>query len=319
MHSKLFKQIGYGKIAIIALCIILGVVTDCSRKDQATTKEEPGSENAKTMKTLKIGLIPEHNIFRQQERYKPLGRYLATHTGMNIELKILSRYGNIIDNFLSAGLDGAFFGSFTFALAHSKIGVEALARPESLEGTSTYYGMIFVRNDSKIKTGKDMKGKRFAFVDKATTAGYLLPLEYFEDQGIDDYRTYFNETYFTGSHEDAIYDVLNKQADIGAAKNTVFYRLAKTDPRILSELNILVKSPSVPENGIAVRSNLDVSIKEKLKEILLTMHKDPEGMKILREFGATRFIVTTQEDYRAVFQYAEHVGLNLATYDYIND
>jgi phosphonate transport system substrate-binding protein len=80
-------------------------------------------------------------------------------------------------------------------------------------------------------------------VDKATTAGYLLPLAYFKKNGIRDYRAYLKETYFAGTHEDVIYDVLNKKADIGAAKNTVFERLAKTDERILKELLILEKSP----------------------------------------------------------------------------
>ena len=55
-----------------------------------------------------------------------------------------------------------------------------------------------------------MKGKTFAFVDKATTAGYLLPLAYFKHNGINDYNKFFKKTYFTGTHEDAIYDVLNK-------------------------------------------------------------------------------------------------------------
>ena len=176
-----------------------------------------------------IGLIPEQNIFKQIERYEPLADYLASKMDIEIKLKALARYGNIIDNFVSLGLDGAFFGSFTCALAQRKLGVQVLARPEDLDGSSTYHGLIFVRKDSRIKSIKEMKGKRFVFVDKATTAGFLLPLAYFKKQGIKDYKAYFKEIYFSGTHEDAIQDVLNKKADIGAAKNTVFERLAQSD------------------------------------------------------------------------------------------
>ena len=186
---------------------------------------------------LTIGLIPERNIFKQVERYEPLADYLSKKIGVNIKLMVLTRYGNIIDNFVSAHMDAAFFGSFTYALAHSKLGVEAIARPEDVNGISTYYGLIFARKDSGIKNIKDMKKKNFAFVDKATTAGYLLPLAYFAEHGIEAYKTFFNETYFTGTHQDAIYDVLNKKADVGAAKNTMFYRLAANDRRII-EANI---------------------------------------------------------------------------------
>jgi phosphonate transport system substrate-binding protein len=268
---------------------------------------------------LTIGLIPERNIFKQVERYEPLADYLSKKIGIKIKLLVLTRYGNIIDNFVSAHMDGAFFGSFTYALAHSKLGVEAIARPEDVNGISTYYGLIFARKDSGIKSIKDMKEKSFAFVDKATTAGYLLPLSYFAEHGIEAYKTFFNETYFTGTHQDAIYDVLNKKADVGAAKNTMFYRLAAYDRRIIEELAILARSPDVPENGLAVRKDLDEAIKHKLKKMLINMHTDAEGINVLKKFGARRFIETSNDDYESVYRYVRQIGLNLTTYDYINE
>jgi phosphonate transport system substrate-binding protein len=253
------------------------------------------------------------------ERYEPLAEYLSRETGTRITLKILPRYGNIVDNFQSSKMDGAFFGSFTYTLAHAKLGVEVLARPVALDNASTYHGLLFVRGDSRIRTARDMKGKRFAFVDKATTAGYLLPLEYFHDYGISDYRHYLKEAYFTGTHEDAIYDVLNGKADIGAAKNTVFRRLASENPRILKELVVLQKSPEVPENALALRKDIDVSVRDLLKKSLLAMHLDPDGKRVLERFGALRFIETTDQEYGVVRKYAEDIRLNLATYDYKND
>ena len=268
---------------------------------------------------LTIGLIPEQNIFRQMERYSPLAEYLAKKTGMRIELKVLIRYGNIIDNFVSSGMDGAFFGSFTYALANSRIGVEVLARPEGLNGSSTYHGLIFVRKESGIRNMADMKGKRFAFVDKATTAGFLLPLWYFKTHGIGNYKTYFKEVYFTGTHEDAIYDVFHKKADIGAAKNTVYERLIAADPQIRQDLTILTKSPGVPENGLALRKTIAPAVRNVMQETLTHMQNDPAGKTILTDFGARRFIVTTTKDYEPVFRYAREIGLDLAHYDYVNE
>ena len=67
----------------------------------------------------------------------------------------------------------------------------------------------------------------------------------------------------------------------------------------MKELLILEKSPDVPENGLAVRKDLDNSLKIKLKETLLNMHNDPAGKNILSKFGARRFIETTDKDYGA--------------------
>ena len=94
---------------------------------------------------------------------------------------------------------------------------------------------------------------------------------------------------------------------------------SKNDERIIKELRVLDKSPDVPENGLAVRKTLDNSLKIKLKETLLNMHNDPVGKNILNNFGARRFIETTDRDYGPVYIYAKDIGLNLAVYDYINE
>ncbi len=300
-------------VACILVALCLPLFAACSPQGSPAPAKKP------TARKLLIGLIPEQNIFKQLERYEPLMRYLGRKTGTKIKLKVLPRYGNIIDNFKSSDMDGAFFGSFTYTLAHAKVGVEVLARPVAPDNTSTYYGMIFVRKDSRIQAARDMKGKRFAFVDKATTAGYLLPLEYFHDNGISNYNHYLKEAYFTGTHEDAIYDVLNRKADIGAAKNTVFQRLAKSEPRIMKELVVLARSPDVPENALALRNDIDPVLRNRLKETLLKMHLDPEGKKVLEGFGAQMFIETRNAEYDVIVKYAGDIHLNLSTYDYKND
>jgi len=296
------------------LFFLLPFVFSCSDQQQET----PPKSAVSPRKKFNLGLIPEQDLFSQKQRYTPLARYISEKAGADVELKILSRYGNIIDNFISGELDGAFFGSFTGALAIKKIGVEPLARPVWLDGKSTYYGLIFVREDSSIKDVDSMKGKRFAFVDKATTAGWLLPLSYFKESGIEDYRTWFAETYFTGTHEDTIYDVLNGKADIGAAKNTVFDRLAEKDSRLRDELHILATSPEVPANALAVKKGLDNSFKAKLKNVLLQMDQNEDGRKILHDFGALRFISTADKDYEPVFTYANRIRLDLRKYEYRN-
>jgi phosphonate transport system substrate-binding protein len=297
---------------LISVCLFTMIIT-------AFSVQGAGAEATKKQASLTIGLIPEQNIFKQLERYEPLANYLAKKIGVKIELTMLTRYGNIIDNFVSAGMDGAFFGSFSYTLAHAKLGLEPIARPEDNNGSSTYYGLIFVRKDSGVKSISDMQNKSFVFVDKATTAGYLLPLAYFKEHGIENYKTFLKETYFAGTHQDAVYDVLNRKADIGAAKNTMFYRLAAKDKRITDELVILERSPGVPENGLAVNKSLGDSIKQQLKATLISMHTDPEGMEVLKKFGARRFIETSNDDYSAVYRYVHEIGLDLSTYDYMNE
>jgi phosphonate transport system substrate-binding protein len=113
--------------------------------------------------------------------------------------------------------------------------------------------------------------------------------------------------------------VLNGKADIGAAKDTVFFREADKNPRINKELNIIVESLKVPENGLAVRKDLDESVKKKLKEALLNMNKESDGQKALNNLGALKFIETTDTDYVNVRKLMKKIGLNLSTYEYMNE
>ena len=266
-----------------------------------------------------IGILPEMNVFKQKQRFRLLGEYLSKKIGVTVEFTILSRYGNIVERFTSEKMDGAFFGSFTGALAIKKLGVVPLARPVNLDGTSTYHGYIFVRKDSGIKNIKNMKNKKMAFVDKATTAGYLFPVAYLKENGITDTDHFFSETFFTGSHDAAINAVLNRKADVGAAKHSVYDRVRKHDPRVDSELIILAESPRVPSNGLCVRKDLPESLKNKLKSALLGLHTEPDGKVVLQQFGALKFIETAAKDYQPVFEMAKKARIDVNTYEYSNN
>lgn len=270
-------------------------------------------------KELTIGLIPEQNVFKQMKRYQPIGDYIEKKAGIRIKFTILPRYGNIIDSFNKKGLDGAFWGSFTGAMAIKKLGVQPIARPVNLDGTSSYRGYIFVHKYSVIDSVDRMRHSVIAFVDRATTAGYIFPMAHFKEHGIKDIDSFFKEYYFTGSHDAAIYAVLNKEAEVGCAKNTIFDMLAREDPRIKNDLVILATSPEVPSNGLGLRSNIATDIKHQMKKVLLEMDSDAEGKQVLSTFGILKFIETTEKDYAPVFDFARKAGIDLKKYNYNND
>ena len=276
------------------------------------------SSTAVAQEKIIIGLLPEMNVFKQMQRFEPLATYLSERMGTTVKLTILSRYGNIIDRIKAEEVDGAFLGSFTGALAISQLEVVPLARPVNMDGTSTYFGHIFARKDSSIKTIADMKGKTLALVERATTAGYVFPLAWLKRQGVEDINTYFNDHFFTGSHDAAIDAVLNSKADVGAAKNTIYERMQKLHPRIDKELVILASSPRVPSNGLCVRKGLPEKFKKQFKNLLLNLHQDKKGIEVLKKLGATRFVATSKEDYQPVLDLAAEAGIDLKKYGYYN-
>lgn len=300
---------------IVLVAIVAGLGLAGSACGPQATEPVPSAPSREVM-PLRLGLIPEQDVFEQLERYEPLAEYLSRRTGSPIELKVLTRYGKTLSEFAENRLDGAFFGSFAYVLARARYELQPVARPVQWDGRSTYFGVILVRKDSGIRTAKDLRGKRFAFVDRATTAGYLLPLQFFRDQGIADYRGFLRDYYYAGTHEDAVLDVLEGRTDAAAAKSTVIQRLGARDPRIPHELVPIARSPEVPENALCLRTSVDPALRDAILAALLGMADDAEGREVLRQFGARGFVATSDQDYEPVYAYIRYLGIDPGGFDF---
>lgn len=290
---------------------------------------------------LTIAVLPEQDLLAQEQRYGPLVDYLSQHLGLQttVKLKLLPNYGEVIKEFKAGRVNAAFLGSLAFALARAQAGVEPLVRPEK-DGISQYRGLIVTRKDSGIKDVSDMKGKSFGMVDKATTAGYIFPLLYFREHGIERPEEFLGDIIYTGSHDLLFIKVFNRELDAGGAKDLMLWEVAKTQPRIKEELTVLAVSPPVPNNAFVLTGKLDFpcfhchrlvpsshttstvdlprepeELKELLSELLLKLHESPEGRKVLEALGADRFVKTTLEDLREVNKMIYEAGFSPKNYN----
>jgi len=282
-------------LQILTVCLLLSFLFPVAAPAVATDQPDE----------LLFGVEPEHNIFDQMERYRFLADYLSEHLGVKVKLTIMSRYGEVIKRFKTLKLDGAFLTSYTATMAIKELSLEPIANPVNLNGESTSEGYIFVRKDSGIHDIMAMKGKSIVFVDPATMEGYLFPLAFLRAHGVTDINNFFNKFYFSGSHASAIYAVLDGRADIGAAKNTVYNHLVQNDPSIKQELEILARSPKVPEVTLCVKKEIPEDLRERLSNLLLNMDKTPDGRKVLQQFKAIRFVKANKEDFAIVDNMAQ--------------
>jgi phosphonate transport system substrate-binding protein len=127
--------------------------------------------------------------------------------------------------------------------------------------------------------------------------GYLFPLVFLRQHGVKNVNKFFHRYYFSGSHVSAVFAVLDGRADIGAAKDTFYNNLVKNDPSIEQELEIIARSPKVPEVTLCIKSEIDQDLRERLGRVLLHMDKIPDGMKVLQRFKAIRFVESKKADF----------------------
>ncbi len=247
--------------------------------------------------TLRVGMVPEQDLFTQKQRYEPLFEYLGRQLGLTFELQVLPRHGMVAEQFAARTLDAAFFGALTAAMTIESSGMVPLARPHHTEGLASDYGIVFARRQSAIHSAADLRDKRLVFVDQASATGYLLALRYFSAIGIDDYRSWFAHYYFAGTHEDTLFEVLDGYADVGVIKSSIFYRIVTANPDILERLEILDSSPHVPAITFGVQADLAADLLLRLRQLLLNMHQNDAGRMVLETLGVQRFLPTTVDDF----------------------
>ena len=265
---------------------------------------------------LRLVIIPEKNVFEQRRRYKFITDYLSKKLEIAVLVEVMNNYGDICDAFLEGRADAGFFGSFSYVLTRAKADIEPLARPVWLNEESTYRGYIITRKDSSINTVEDMQDKSLILVDKATTAGYIFPMYFFKYSGISNVDDYFAKLIFAGSHDAASWAVYTGEAEVGGVKSHIYNAMAEEYPDFNEQMQVLVESPEVPSNGLAVSNSLNPAIKLRLKNILLRLHENEEGQQVLKNFGALRFIKTTDEDYRVLYTMVNALHIDLQEYPY---
>ena len=159
--------------AILFLATLLTVA--CTKKTA-----ELGSE----ANPVKLHFVPSVDAKVIEDNSKAFKSYLEKNTPYKYEITIPQSYVAVVEAFGTKRADVAAFNTFGYILAHDKYGAEA--RMTVLRhGLATYQSQFIVKADSPIKKLEDLAGKKIAFVEPASTSGYLLPLKTLKEKHID--------------------------------------------------------------------------------------------------------------------------------------
>lgn len=275
---------------------------------QCTENKELGSKQ----NPLKFYLVPAQDMQGLAENGKVLEAYLKKDLGMEVSVELPVSYIAIVEAFGSKRADVAILNTFGYILANDKYGVEAHLKLVN-RGRDEYWGAIMARVDGP-KTIKDLNGKKFAFVDPASTSGYLLPQRLFKQEGIK-----IKEHVFAGRHDTVVAAVYQKQVDAGAA----FYTppdddgtikdarmLLKTQfPDIFDKVKILQLTGPIPNDPISIRKDLPEDLKNKICDSLVRYIQSEEGKQTMYKlYHITDFKTASDKDYDKVRGYLKDVG-----------
>ncbi len=224
--------------------------------------------------------------------------YVSKRVGVKFIIQPIIGYEKSVEKLRDGVVDAGIFGSAPAYISIKSDIAEPIARPEARK-SSVYYGYWMTFKGNGLNSISDFKGKKFAYVDPYTSAGYLFPRAAIKAKGFDP-DNFFGTLKFAGTHEAAIQMLLNGTVDGCAAKDTAYKKFIETNMGLKDKLNVLEVAGPFPERTLMISKRIGETLRKNVKETLLKMDSDPEGLKILTEAGRSRYVETTIEDFAAI-------------------
>lgn len=240
------------------------------------------------------------------KKYQPLMDYLSKKVGRPFEVRPVKSYDDILALMKSGEADAGVLGSIAGSDAMRQGQVTPVVRAEK-GGVSTYKGYLIARKDGGAKKVEDLKGKTFDSNGGSASVGKFFPRKLLKDRKLD-FDTFFSRVTASTKHDIVVYKVLDRQADCGTVKDSVFDKLAKSDERVKKELVILATSQPFPDGNVMFRKDAPVDLVKATREALLGMDKAAEAKPALDAMGADRFIPSSPRDYASLAKAVAALG-----------
>jgi len=258
---------------------------------------------------LRMGLFAGSDAEQTKKSFEPFRVYLQNKLGVAITVQTGTSYSAVIEAMRGKFVDAMEVGPFAHVLASSQMKVDPLAvgiyprvpaggvAKYSPKESPFYYSVFFTKKGSGITKFSDLKGKRFAFVDAASTSGNLIPRTMLLKSGIDPEKDM--QSIFAGSHQSAAVAVWNDKVDAAANFEDNLYTMSngglvdtcgfadginrrRTQAEISAkyagckdgQLVIFGYSDPIPNTPFGVRDELPAQFKEAIKAALLGVRDD---------------------------------------------
>ncbi|WP_028782307.1 putative selenate ABC transporter substrate-binding protein [Thalassobacillus devorans] len=295
------------RLSFYIVMTLLAVILAACGNEETSNGDGESSKNSETQ-TFKVGAIPDQNVSDMNRRFNRFTDYLSKQTGLDVVYVPSQDYAALVTAFNRGEIQLAWFGGLTGVQARNQVeGAEAIAQRPSDEN---FHSVFIANKDLNIDSLEDLKGKSFTFGSESSTSGHLMPRHFLKEAGIDP-QTYFDgEPNYSGSH-DATYQLVESGSFQAGALNELVWKSAKEEGKVdTDKVEVFYTTPAYYDYNWTINNVNETfgdGTKQKVKEALLNMDKDQK--EILELFHTDRFIETKNENYQAIKEVAQSLGI----------
>ena len=301
-------------VSAIALIILAFAAIGCGKQSAENKSAAPGTaENP-----IKMAMVPSLETRKLVVSGEKLRQLMEKETGLKYEVSVPTSYTAVITAMGAGTVDVGWLSPIPYVIAHDRYGVEVVLRTVR-DKSDKYWSVIITRNDSGINKLADLKGKKFAYGDAASTSGTIYPKHLIRTSGYDP-ETFFSNVIYAGAHDRVVMAVYNKQVDAGAiyggVRTDAREMVMNTMPDVMKQTKVIAKSAEIPNDTVSIRKGLPPAIAKKITDGLMTLSKSKKGKKAIFDlYGIDGFVPAKDKDYDSVRKVAEAEKIQLEQID----
>jgi phosphonate transport system substrate-binding protein len=245
----------------LAALSALVLLTACGGKPPA-----PGT----VPQTLTFSIVSTENAQTQMQEWSPFLQDMEKATGLTVKPFFGSNYTAAIEAMRFKQSDLGWFTNDSGLEAVRRADGEVFGRTSKPSGPDGYQAVIIVRKGSGLTLDRLLKCDRtlnFGMGDPKSTSGTLAPLTYlFAPRKLDPQHCF--KTVRSASHETNLFAVGSGVLDAATNNTNSMDRMAKLNTPIarktLGDLDVIWRSPTIPEDPLVWRKDLDPTLKAKV-------------------------------------------------------
>ena len=306
------------RLWLLSMLLVAFVATGCGVESDyqsidfshKLTIEEP-EQSANARKTLRVAIAAMISPRETFSYYNALIDYIGSQMGYEIQLVQRKTYGEINALFPKRQIDLAFVCTGPYANGQSSYGFEGLATP-IIRGEPYYYSYLIVHKDSTYQNFFDLGGAVFAYTDPESNTGALVP-NYWLLQ-MNETPSFFKNITYTYSHDNSILAVPKGLVDGAAVDGHIWEFYHRFNPFYTDRTRVIKKSQPFGSPPLVASIYLDNQLKYRIQSVVLSMHQNADGKKILAELLIDKFVPVEERWYKPVRNLYSQVALSGKTY-----
>jgi phosphonate transport system substrate-binding protein len=290
---------------------ILALALACLSLATACTKTEKGN-------VITIGFNPAENADVVETNGKAFSEFYEKQTGARVKTFIATDYTALIEAMRGGQVDFAFLPAFSYVKAEEMAGAKVLMKAVR-KGRPVLFSAIITRADRGISSVQQLKGKNIAWVDPASSSGFIIPRATLLLKEKIEADSFFGKQVYAGSHDALVLAVLNGTVHAGATfsndpegKDGSWHQYLKS-PAEQQKIKMIYVSDPIPGDTLATTEKFDKAHPElvaKTVKLLGDMGNSDEGKALLKAlYHIDSMVPAASAEYQGVRDAAKAVGI----------